>query len=181
MHLLAAVQIFSEPSYDGKFVQAIGLDGVYTIVEESVDTDGSYWGKLKSGIGWVNLNEAKAMEKAVLTAGFTTLDFLQGREYHACMADSGEYSVRIAFYPKEKLKEFTFLSMELGGDKMTVNEMLFSLDELTPEMPFVASVSFPGDMTTYAISFEDSLGNVYYYSIYISGRDGSLVLSPLDI
>jgi hypothetical protein len=59
MHLLAAVQIFSEPSYDGKFVQAIGLDGVYTIVEESVDTDGSYWGKLKSGAGWINLKYTK--------------------------------------------------------------------------------------------------------------------------
>ncbi|MBR4888919.1 MAG: hypothetical protein IKU17_07230 [Clostridia bacterium] len=175
MHLAAAVQIFSKPDYDGVFVQAIGQDGVYTIVEESIDADGSRWGKLKSGIGWVNLNEATVMEEAVLTAGFTTLDLLQNQEYHACMADTGEYSVLIAFYPKETLREFTFFSMELGGDEMTVNEMLFRLDVLTPEIPFVASVSFPGDMTTYGVSYKDADGVLHKYTAYISGRNGSLV------
>ena len=175
IHLVAAVQIFSEPDYDGVYVQAVGQDGVYTIVEESIDTDGNRWGKLKSGIGWVNLDEATVMEEAALTAGFTTLDLLQNREYHACMADTGEYSVLIAFYPKETLREFTFVSMELSGDEMTVNEMLFSLDVLTPEIPFVASVSFPGDMTTYGVSYKDADGVLHKYTAYISGRNGSLV------
>ena len=54
----AAVSIFDGPSYDYTYVQSVGQDGIYTIVEEAYDSEGNLWGKLKSGLGWVLLEEA---------------------------------------------------------------------------------------------------------------------------
>lgn len=48
--------IYDSPSYNGEQVQNLPL-GTYTIVEEQFDDDGNLWGKLKSGIGWICLDE----------------------------------------------------------------------------------------------------------------------------
>ena len=37
------------------------------------------------------------------------------------------------------------------------------------------SLDFPGDMTTYGISFTDADGAARHYAVSISGKDGSLV------
>ena len=48
--------IYDSPSYNGEQVQNLPL-GTYTIVEEQYDDNGKLWGKLKSGIGWICLDE----------------------------------------------------------------------------------------------------------------------------
>ncbi len=48
--------IYDSPSYNGEQVQNLPL-GTYTIVEEQYDDNGNLWGKLKSGIGWICLDE----------------------------------------------------------------------------------------------------------------------------
>ena len=40
---------------------AIKSKGVYTIVEEKIDSSGVKWGRLKSGVGWIKLNEVIAL------------------------------------------------------------------------------------------------------------------------
>ncbi len=48
--------IYSGPGYSYNCVMTLDEQGVYTIVSESYDTaTRSIWGKLKSGVGWVNL------------------------------------------------------------------------------------------------------------------------------
>ena len=44
------------PGTEYDFISTIGADGTFTIVEEATDTDGNKWGKLKSGLGWVNIS-----------------------------------------------------------------------------------------------------------------------------
>ena len=56
------MEIFSGPSYDYQWLDSIRGGGVYTIVEEAVqyfDSGRSVtWGKLKSGSGWICLDDA---------------------------------------------------------------------------------------------------------------------------
>lgn len=44
-------------------------------------------------------------------------------------------------------------------------------------MPLVAGLEFPGDMTMYGIRFTDEENITYVYNIYISGRNGALILN----
>lgn len=56
--LSASIAIYSKPDSTSSFVQNVGQDGIYTIVEESYDSTGNLWGKLKSGLGWVLLKQS---------------------------------------------------------------------------------------------------------------------------
>ena len=53
MSLSGDTAIYAGPGYDYAYVGDVGKDGVYTIVEEQIDDDYNVWGKLKSGAGWV--------------------------------------------------------------------------------------------------------------------------------
>ena len=50
------VYIFEQPSHGSSVAMTLDGEGIYTIVEESFD-GGEWWGKLKSGAGWVDLND----------------------------------------------------------------------------------------------------------------------------
>ena len=56
-----------------------------------------------------------------------------------------------------------------GGD-------LYTLPALDVQTALVIGVVFYGDLTTYGISFTDAGGAVHQYMLYISGRNGSLVM-----
>jgi hypothetical protein len=47
---------------------------------------------------------------------------------------------------------------------------LFSIDELSPEKPFVVQLLIPGSTPAYGISFVDENGDEKYYTINMSGR-----------
>lgn len=53
------LNIRNVPSLDGVVVGCITDKGVYTIVEERFGRCGKYWGKLKSGLGWICLDFIK--------------------------------------------------------------------------------------------------------------------------
>ncbi len=59
--LLDHTEIYSGPGYEHSFVMTINETGVFTIVDEYIHpSTGILWGKLKSGVGWVNLTGANA-------------------------------------------------------------------------------------------------------------------------
>ena len=51
--------IYSGPGYGYSYVGTVEEAGVYTIVEEKYDGAGDLWGRLKSGVGWVNLSHIR--------------------------------------------------------------------------------------------------------------------------
>ena len=57
INLSGTTPIYEEPRFDSAFVQYVELSGPYTIVEETYDEAYNLWGKLKSGVGWVLLEE----------------------------------------------------------------------------------------------------------------------------
>lgn len=60
--------IYDSPNYNGSVVSEITDQGKYTIVEEFYDESSkSSWGKLKSGIGWINLQDAIYSSEQTIT------------------------------------------------------------------------------------------------------------------
>ena len=54
------LRIYDEPSFYANVVGEITDNSIYTIVEESFDQGSmTFWGKLKSGVGWINLAAAE--------------------------------------------------------------------------------------------------------------------------
>ena len=170
--------IYDGPGYDFGFVDTVRQQGTYTIVEEAMDSEGNLWGRLKSGIGWVNLTEIRSEEyaQALISANYADDDLLQAGSYHY-WSSGEEYSVSVAFRAYSTLWDVTLFSYTFGPEGLIPGEVLCCVQEMTEQMPLVAELAFPGDMTTYGIRFTDASGVCHTYSIYISGRDGSLVLS----
>lgn len=151
-------------------VALIGEAGVYTIVEEATDADGNLWGRLKSGAGWVCLTEPAL---APIYADYAEESF---NAYHAYWSDETDYITSIGFTPAERLTDVKFGLLDwFETESWQMSEVLYTMDELDPDHPFLAQVVFWGDMTTYGISFTDESGEVRHYAVSISGKDGSLV------
>lgn len=111
-----------------------------------------------------------------ITAEFADDALLSSGNYQEYIVDPSEYMVRIAFRAGENLSNVKFTSLQPNGEAVEEAEILYTLDRLSPETPFVLGVVFYGDMTTYGISFMDSTGTTRYYAIYVSGKDGSLMM-----
>ena len=174
--------VYSGPGYDYGFVMSIGTPGRYTIVEEAWDYEGNLWGKLKSGAGWINLTAARAENQnpPLLTANFAN-NSEYGTDDYYYITDFSEYAVPILFRAGQDLHFVNFYAVDYDYDGLPQLRHLYSHGYMEAGVPVVIVASFPGDMSTYAITFEDSQGREYCYGIYISGRNGALVMSPLDI
>ena len=73
------------------------------------------------------------------------------------------------------IKDFAFISVnydDTGGKvSLLAGDTLFSVDELSPEKPFVVKLLDPGGvLPTYGISFVDENGVKRYYSINLDKR-----------
>ena len=165
------IPVYDGPSYDDVYKQTIGKDGVYTIIEE-IDDEGNKWGRLKSGIGWVDLSLQEEYSNSPIVISHIYEDIGEYEEY---IADDSEFTEKIAFVANEKLTDVRFLSLTHDGINLVGDKILYEINELTPDKAFVPSVVFYGDMTTYGVSFRDEDGLNHLYSIYTSGRNGSLV------
>ena len=170
--------IYEGPGYDYSFVGTVREAGTYTIVEEAVDSEGNLWGKLKSGIGWVDLTEilSEDYKNALISANYADENLLLHGAYHHYPSDD-EYSTAIAFRAYGTLRDVALFAFELTDEGLCPGPDLFTLPEMTDEMPLVAELSFPGDMSTYGIRFVDDAGTTHVYTIYISGRNGALILT----
>lgn len=175
--------VFEGPGYDYVFVGTVRERGTYTIVEECPDREGNLWGRLKSGMGWVNLTEIRSEEyaNALISANYADDNLLLHGAYHHYSGNDPEYSIAIAFRVYGTLRDVALFDFAFSGEAYLPNEEFFCLPEWNEEMPLVAELAFPGDMTMYGIRFVDENGNTHVYSIYISGRNGALVLTEYQM
>lgn len=171
--------VFAGPSYDYSFVATVQQAGTYTIVEETVDEEGNLWGKLKSGLGWIDLTDVRQKEASppLMTANFADDLLLGSGNYHAYGPTPDEFTIPIAFRVSETVED-VFLYGMLFVETWEQTDELYRLYRLDPDKPFVAHLPFPGDMSMYCISFRDGDGVVHSYTVMISGRNGSLLLTP---
>lgn len=77
------------------------------------------------------------------------------------------------------LVDFKFIEVSVKSetdDTLHETGVLYSVNEITPEKPFVASWMDIGLLPQRAISYTDSTGMVKNYAISTSGEDGSIIL-----
>ncbi len=174
MSIPAWASVFEGPSYDSVYKQPVGENGVYTIILESYDEDGRIWGKLKSGLGWVDLTSLEEAYSHPVIVSFADDELLESDDYIFRKADPSDYSVKIAVRANNYVKNLQFSSLFYEGEFWKTDKILYSARTLRENRPLVIEVTFWGDMTGFALGFEDENGEEHQYLIFISGRNGSL-------
>ena len=142
--------------------------GKYTIVEEFFD---GYvlWGKLKSGAGWVCLDDILGY-----AAGYSPIIITEA----VGSGNYDRYDIRLNEYSRGILVHFRqtvdnlILCDATGG--MVQAELLQLTGPLDPGDHVAFYVDFPGDLSEYQIRVQDSQGHWYAYFVYTSGYDGSI-------
>lgn len=97
----------------------------------------------------------------------------------------GEYETKVLFRSEEGAPDFKLLALTLrdvdAEGKATFDvETVFNIPSLRSGIPLAVPMSFPGDIPSNGFSYTDTDGTTKTYSIGVSGRDGSLVVTPLD-
>ncbi|MBE7004832.1 MAG: hypothetical protein E7425_11270 [Ruminococcaceae bacterium] len=101
------------------------------------------------------------------------------------MDQTAEYETRILFRSDEGVADFKLLSLSLkdvdasGNATFDITEV-FNIPALRAGIPLAAPMSFPGDIPSNGFSYTDSDGTTKTYAIGVSGRDGSLFVTPID-
>lgn len=93
--------------------------------------------------------------------------------------------VYISFTAEQTVTDFKILNISVNeisddGDITYDISELYSQPEFSAGQTLYAALEFPGDMPTNGISFVDGDGTTRYYSLGMSGRDGSLFLSEFN-
>ena len=139
----------SEKIYHGHgeaygYAKKVGVDGVYTIVEEAYDQYGNLWGRLKSGAGWVMLEtgEAKGVHDVPYTIKLKAEDDI-------CKGPGYSYG-----YLKEVGKDgvYTIVEEVLGDDGFLWGRLKSGAGWVrTTDAPMESPEVFSGDSYTVAL------------------------------
>lgn len=165
--------IFEEPSYDGGCVQGMPT-GVFTIVDRAQDDEGLDWGKLKSGMGWICLTEIEQAKQAALPVAMVEAypELLKGDNADSYELFPEEYCYKMAFFAYEKLTDVKLSIIDIISEEPAAKELKWERENLTPERPVMLHLTFPGNFTTYELSFLDESGEARIFHIMQSGRNG---------
>lgn len=168
--------VWSEPTYNSRTVGTVQKAGTYTIVQECKDQEGNLWGKLKSGMGWVDLtlNKSEQTSKPLVTASEADSALINSGNCHYCVIDETEYAFPVALYVHSNVMNVRLYTMVLDS----VGEQVYQLGSMSPGVPLVAQLAFPGDLSSYLIRVTDSSGVTHSYTICTSGRNNSIQLIP---
>lgn len=87
----------------------------------------------------------------------------------------------LLFSPRKNVTDFQVLSlsyvdMDAYGYMTLEAEVIHMQEELTAETPAVVEMTFNGSLPEYAISYTDESGDTRFFTVMISGKDGSLIL-----
>lgn len=172
--LKADVAIYQGPGPEYAFVQAVGQDGVYTIVEEAWDAQGELWGRLKSGVGWVNLSSVQTgrSESHGLVASFTDEALMNSGNYEYAILYESSYSMNILLRAERTLLDLEIAPYDYSSGNPVAQPPIYQRQRMEAGDNLVIRVDFPGDMTAYHVSFTDG-GFRCSYALSLSGRDGS--------
>lgn len=170
--------IYDGPSYDNYLVGTVEVASTYTIVEQLQDSEGNLWGRLKSGLGWVDLSllEREIRNRPPVTVAKASEAILNSGNYHYCQADFSSYAYQISISAHQTLRNVSFFSIN-GYGNYKKGETLFSISRMDSSKPLVASVCFPGHGSLYGLEFTDHNGVTRVYTIGESGRNGSVGIS----
>ena len=108
-------------------------------------------------------------------------DVLAGlSDYHEVSVSTAEPRARVLLSCEYAVKDFKVIGVEaspMSGSLSYSTEELYALDELTPDRPLLLNMTFYGLLPYYGVSYVDDSGETISYSINMSGKDGSVILT----
>lgn len=141
-------------------------------------------------------NESDEVEESKVPTGeeidvtirieFASDELLANEDSYILYDDPDEEFSMISFTTDTEVKNFRYFSIvstdtwsDDGAPK--IDKVLYTVDEFTPDMIFVAETVFADVYAIRGISFEDANGNIQYYSLYDSAVDDTIGLQKGDI
>lgn len=164
--------VYQTPSFDGIQIMALNK-GSYTILSETYDFSGNLWGELKSGAGWVCLDDVEEFP-AGNTQGVHIYDFgfVRGNKgnYVTYSPDpNSEYSQSLCIQAMEDLSSVLVFEAPIhyGGDT-PLNYVLASHGALAKGQGMVVNLQFVGHGSGYLVMAVSANGAVHSYYVYES-------------
>lgn len=121
VNLSADTAIYKGPSLDTDYVRSVAKNGVYTIVEESWDSVGNLWGKLKSGLGWVFLRVSSTYTGPICSrCGDTNSysfseDWKRGDLCIGCIRDEMHFGDDGGLFCSKCGKDYSYMGLDADG------------------------------------------------------------------
>jgi len=114
---------------------------------------------------------------------FDLIDLGQFESFHEFVEFDEEMHSRIVFTTEATVRNFRFIEISYNFDtdpyETIVSNVLYSLEELSPETPFVVTWRQWGIFPHRGISFVDENGTTRYFSIDMSTESGSLMFTEI--
>lgn len=100
-------------------------------------------------------------------------------DYHEVSVSTAEPLARVLLSCEYAVKDFKVLGIEasMSSSLSFFTEELYALDELSPDRPLLLNMTFYGLLPYYGVSYVDDSGQTISYSINMSGKDGSVILT----
>lgn len=100
-------------------------------------------------------------------------------DYHEVSVSTAEPLARVLLSCEYAVKDFKVLGIEasMSSSLSFFTEELYALDELSPDRPLLLNMTFYGLLPCYGVSYVNGSGETISYSINMSGKDGSVILT----
>jgi len=119
-------------------------------------------------------------EEATISVDYATDELLGQFEIVIHNHTDEEYYERVVFSTSAGVKGFRFIEVDFREEDGEIvffeSGVLYSIDELLPEMAFVVPVEFFGSIPSRGIAYTDGNSAAKYFCVAQSGEDGSLFL-----
>ncbi|HZJ90355.1 MAG: hypothetical protein GXY99_03745 [Clostridiaceae bacterium] len=124
------------------------------------------------------------VEKVMITADYASDEILSSYDSFSEFIESEDISQRIIFTTNVGVKSFSFIEViykEKDGEfAFFENGVLYSIEDFSPEKPFLVSWMETGAIPNRGISFVDESDTTRYFYLASSGEDGSLILAEFQ-
>ena len=100
-------------------------------------------------------------------------------DYHEVSVSTAEPLARVLLSCEYAVRDFKVLGIEasMSSSLSFFTEELYALDELSPDRPLLLNMTFYGLLPYYGVSYVNGSGETISYSINMSGKDGSVILT----
>ncbi len=145
------------------------------------------WEELNSRIASPNYTAlADYLNRPTVRAAWGEEVLCGGAEYILFVAERSEEECIVVFLPEERVSNFCVLSLEAkdvteAGEVVFAAQEMYFLEELTPEMPLSVMTAFYGDIPPLGVAYTDADGTEKVFGVYVSGYDGSLGMTEIQI
>ena len=133
----------------------------------------------------IDVSETSSTEKIEIkfSADIPSEQFLTStKDYHSFVSTNQDY-VPVHYKTNHTISNVELFKIRLHDDtpSFAKDEVVYTLEKLSPDKHLVASTLIVGTIPQMAISFSDDDGNTYVYSVNTSGKDGSIVLEEIEL